>query len=49
MQHLNVKRTVPLSKVWDDEIALMAQTHAQQCEFKHDVCRSVGKWRIKYI
>ncbi len=29
-------------KVWDDEIAVMAQTHAQQCEFKHDDCRNVG-------
>lgn len=28
---------------WDEELAMMAQTHAQQCTFKHDVNRNVGK------
>ncbi len=28
---------------WDDELATMAQTHAQQCTFTHDLDRNVGK------
>jgi len=31
------------SQSWDDELALMAQTHAQQCVFTHDVDRNIGK------
>ncbi|EFX62063.1 hypothetical protein DAPPUDRAFT_310405 [Daphnia pulex] len=31
---------------WDDELALMAQTHAQQCVFTHDVDRSVARFKV---
>ena len=31
------------TKTWDPELAVMAQTHAQQCVFKHDQCRDVSK------
>lgn len=31
-------------KIWDDEVALMAQTHAQQCVFQHDECRDISMY-----
>ena len=37
------------SQSWDDEVALMAQTHAQQCVFTHDTDRNVGKLYKLYI
>lgn len=32
-------------QVWDEELATVAQKHADQCIFQHDCpeCRSVGK------
>ena len=30
---------------WDDQLALMAQTHANQCVFRHDIHRDVGESR----
>lgn len=32
------------SKVWDDELAMMAQTHAQQCEFRRASNVAVSKF-----
>ncbi|XP_057380131.1 mucin-2-like [Daphnia carinata] len=32
--------------IWDEELAVMAQTHAQQCVFKHDTCRDVSRFRV---
>ncbi|KAK4011702.1 putative Venom allergen [Daphnia magna] len=32
--------------IWDEELAVMAQTHAQQCVFKHDTCRNVARFRV---
>ncbi|KAI9558015.1 hypothetical protein GHT06_014768 [Daphnia sinensis] len=32
--------------IWDDELAVMAQTHAQQCVFQHDTCRDVLRFRV---
>ncbi|XP_046439412.1 venom allergen 5-like [Daphnia pulex] len=31
---------------WDDELALMAQTHAQQCVFTHDVDRNIARFKV---
>nr|CAH0100864.1 unnamed protein product [Daphnia galeata] len=31
---------------WDNELALMAQTHAQQCVFTHDADRSVARFKV---
>ncbi|KAK4016883.1 hypothetical protein OUZ56_031848 [Daphnia magna] len=31
---------------WDDEIAVMAQTHAQQCVFTHDADRNVARFKV---
>ena len=33
-----------LLQSWDDELATMAQTHAQQCVFTHDSNRNVGQY-----
>ncbi|KZS11284.1 putative Venom allergen [Daphnia magna] len=32
--------------IWDEELAVMAQTHAQQCVFEHDTCRDVSRFRV---
>ncbi|GBM88270.1 hypothetical protein AVEN_105391-1 [Araneus ventricosus] len=34
-----------VSQVWDDELAMIAQKHAETCKFEHDCadCRRVGK------
>ncbi|XP_057372853.1 venom allergen 3 homolog [Daphnia carinata] len=32
--------------IWDEELAVMAQTHAQQCVFNHDKCRNVPRFRV---
>ncbi|XP_032782780.2 venom allergen 3 homolog [Daphnia magna] len=31
---------------WDNELAVMAQTHAQQCVYKHDSCRNVARFVV---
>lgn len=43
--------TLHSPQTWDDEVALMAQTHAQQCVFVHDSNRDVCKlaYYIKYL
>lgn len=32
--------------IWDDELAVMAQTHAQQCVYEHDTCRNVARFQV---
>ncbi|XP_059351637.1 uncharacterized protein LOC132087747 [Daphnia carinata] len=32
--------------IWDEELAVMAQTHAQQCVFEHDTCRDVSRFQV---
>jgi len=34
---------------WDDELALMAQTHANQCIFGHDPNRNVGESQLNLV
>ncbi|XP_046458402.1 venom allergen 3 homolog [Daphnia pulex] len=31
---------------WDQELAVMAAAHAQQCVFSHDACRNVPRFRV---
>ena len=35
-----------LELAWDDELELIAQAWANQCEFDHDVERSVERFRV---
>jgi len=32
--------------IWDNELATMAQAHAQQCVFQHDTCRDVSRFQV---
>ena len=31
-------------QIWDEELATLAQVHAQQCVFEHDTCRDVRRF-----
>ncbi|EFX86987.1 hypothetical protein DAPPUDRAFT_307125 [Daphnia pulex] len=31
---------------WDQELAVMAAAHAQQCVYKHDTCRNVPRFQV---
>lgn len=39
------ENVITLFQIWDDELATVAQAHADQCEFEHDCsdCRRVDR------